>query len=131
MVKKKKIREEFDIIFKSGDEKAIKKMLNTYPWLLNEMSSEMDEEMLEQHLIIAAIGVMEDELAGSVSIDNIIFCLNTDFNIRKTGESILQIIIKIENLGLVKKESNGWILSNEGGRICDAYLNKNLEDIEL
>ncbi len=131
MAKKKKIREEFESVFKSGNDKKIKTMLAKYPWLLSEISTEMDDQMLKQHQIIGAIGVMEDELGGPVSIDKIIFCLNTDFNIKKSQEEIKEIITIIERSGLAKKENNGWILSNEGGRICDTYLNKNLEGIEF
>ncbi|MBA7612308.1 hypothetical protein ES703_19544 [subsurface metagenome] len=36
MAKKKKIREDFDVIFASGNEKAIKEMLDKYPWLLDD-----------------------------------------------------------------------------------------------
>ncbi|MFX1503951.1 MAG: hypothetical protein ACFFDH_23515, partial [Promethearchaeota archaeon] len=69
---KKKIREEFDMLFKKGDEKAIKKMLDRNPWLLDEVSNTIDAGMVEQNQIIAALGVMEDELGGPVPIDEII-----------------------------------------------------------
>jgi len=131
MFKKKKIREDFDAIFKSGDEVAIKRMLEEYPWLLDEVSSEMDEIMTDQKQVIAALGVMEDELGGAAPIDEIIFCLRVDFSIRKTEEEVQGILNNVENLGLVKRESNGWILTNEGGKACDIYLNSHIEDIEL
>ncbi len=96
MAKKKKIREEFESVFKSGNDKKIKIMLEKHPWLLSEISNEMDDQMLKQHQIIGAIGVMEDELGGAVSMDKIIFCLNTDFNIKKNAEEIQEIIAIIE-----------------------------------
>ncbi|MFX0141813.1 MAG: hypothetical protein ACFFDN_49710 [Candidatus Hodarchaeota archaeon] len=131
MGKKKKIREDFEEIFKTGDEKAIKMYLEKYPWLLNEVSSEMDEAMLEQHQIIAAIGIMEDELGGAVSLNDINRCLKEDLNIRKMEHDIQKILNNIEDLRLVEKKSNGWILTSEGERICDMYLNKILEDLEF
>ena len=131
MAKKKKIREEFSAIFKTGNEDAIKEMLDKYPWLLSEVSSEMDSRMSEQNQIVAAIGVMEDELGGPASMDDIMLSLNADFNIRKNKEEIQDLIFNIEDLNLVKKEENGWILTDEGGRVCDAFLNKNLEYIEF
>ncbi|MFX1444079.1 MAG: hypothetical protein ACFFHV_11740 [Promethearchaeota archaeon] len=131
MGKKKKIREEFDAIFRSGDESKIKKMLAKYPWLLDEVSGKMDKTMLEQREIIAATGVMEDELAGPVKIDDIVLCLNVDFNIRKTEDEIKRILNEVENLGLVKQEPSGWILTSEGGQICDEVLNKNFKNFEL
>ncbi|MHA1284032.1 MAG: hypothetical protein ACTSVV_08650 [Promethearchaeota archaeon] len=131
MFKKKKIREEFDYIFKTGDEEAIKRMLDEHPWLLEEVSHEMDEIMAEQRQVVAALGVMEDELGGPVPIDEIVFSLRVDFGIRKTDEEVEDILNKVENLGLVKREGGGWILTTEGGRVCDDYLNRNLENIEL
>ena len=118
MGKKKKIREDFDEIFKSGSKKAIKKMLDKYPWLLDEMSTEMNK-------------LMEDELGGSVPIDEIAFSLRVDFDIRMSEESVLKILTEVEELGLVKKDVNGWLLTNEGGKICDDYLNKNIHKLEL
>jgi len=131
MGKKKKIREQFEEIFKKGDEKQIKKMLDKNPWLLEEVSSDLDEGMSEQNQILAALGVMEDELGGSVPIDEIVFSLRVDFNIRKSEEEVHTLLSDVENLNLAKRESNGWSLTNEGGRICDDYLNKNLGNLEL
>ena len=131
MAKKKKIREEFSTIFKTGNEDAIREMLDEYPWLLSEVSSEMDNQMFEQNQIVAVIGVMEDELGGPASMDDIMLSLNADFNIRKNKEEIQDLILNIEDLNLVSREGNGWILTDEGGRVCDAFLNKNLKDIEF
>lgn len=127
---KKKIREEFDKLFKQGDEKAIKKMLEKNPWLLDEVSNSMDAGMLEQNQIIAALGVMEDELGGPVPIDEIVFSLRVDFNIRKSEDDVHRILTNTEDLNLVKRDANGWSLTSEGGRICDDYLNKNLGKFE-
>ncbi|MFX1501380.1 MAG: hypothetical protein ACFFDH_10510 [Promethearchaeota archaeon] len=128
---KKKIREEFNNLFKKGDEKAIKKLLDKNPWLLDEVSHTMDEGMVEQNQVIAALGVMEDELGGSVPIDEILFSLRVDFSIRKSEEEVHNILTSVENLNLVKRDANGWSLTSEGGRICDDYLNKNLSKFEL
>ncbi|TFG01601.1 MAG: hypothetical protein EU542_06675 [Promethearchaeota archaeon] len=128
MAKKKKIREEFDAVFKSGNEKAIKKMLDKYPWLLSEVSSEMEKDMGDQQQVVAALGVMEDELGSAVPVDEIIFSLKLDFNIRLDDEEVLEILKKVEELGLVKRNTDGWTLTREGGRICDEFLNKNLNN---
>ena len=122
---KKKIREDFDKAFKKGDEKTIKKMLEKNPWLQNEISSSMDAGMTEQNQIIAALGVMEDELGGAVPIDKVVFSLRVDFNIRKADAEVLDILRDVERLNLVKRDSNGWTLTSEGGKICDEFLNKN------
>lgn len=128
---KKKIREEFDKAFKKGDEKTIKKLLEKNPWLQDEISSSMDAGMAEQNQVIAALGVMEDELGGAVPIDEVVFSLRTDFNIRKAEAEVLDILRDVEKLHLVKRDSNGWALTNDGGKICDEFLNKKLGKFEL
>ena len=131
MVNKKKIREEFKEIFASGNEKKIKKMLDKFPWLLDEVSNKMDGAIGEQQQIIAALGVMEDELGAPVPLDEIIFSLRIDFNIRKSEEEVHEILRSSEELRLVKEDSNGWTLTAEGEKVCDDYLNKTLGKIEL
>ena len=131
MANKKKIREQFNEIFQIGDEKAIKKMLTKNPWLQDEISNTMDAGINEQNQIIAALGVMEDELGGAVPMDEIVFSLRVDFNIRKAESEVHKVLTEVEDLNLVKKENNGWTLTNEGGKICDDYLNKNLGKLEL
>jgi hypothetical protein len=131
MVNKKKIREEFAKIFESGNENAIKMMLDKFPWLLDEMSNKMEGAIGEQQQIIAALGVMEDELGGPVPLDEIVFSLRIDFNIRKTEDEVLDILKSTEELNLARIDSNGWSLTVEGEKVCDNYLNKNLGEIGL
>ncbi|MFX0049618.1 MAG: hypothetical protein ACFE8G_15905 [Candidatus Hermodarchaeota archaeon] len=131
MVNKKKIREEFNKIFETGNENAIKMMLEKFPWLLDEMSNKMEGAIGEQQQIIAALGVMEDELGGPVPLDEIAFSLRIDFNIKKTEEEIHNILRSTEELNLAKKDSNGWSLTVEGEKVCDDYLNKTLGEIEF
>jgi predicted transcriptional regulator len=131
MFKKKKIREEFDEVFKSGDQKKIKQMLEENPWLLEEVSEEMNEEMEDEEEIIAAVGVMEDELGKPPTMNDILFCLKTDFEINHSEEEITGLLANIEKLDLIQKQGDGWILSKEGENICDSYLNEHLGDLEL
>ncbi|MHA2397582.1 MAG: hypothetical protein ACXADU_01665 [Promethearchaeota archaeon] len=128
---KKKIREQFEVAFKNGDESTIKKMLEKNPWLLDEVSHTMDAGMTEQNQIIAALGVMEDERGGAVPLNEILFSLKEDFNVRKTESEARKLLMDIEKLHLVKRKSMGWILTTEGGKICDEYLNKNLGKFDL
>lgn len=128
---KKKIREQFNAVYETGDEQEIKKMLKRNPWLGDEMKTSMDANMTKQNQILVALGVMEDELGGSVPIDEIVFSLRVDFNIRKNEAEVHQILGGIEDLNLVKREANGWSLTREGGKICDEFLNKNLGKFDL
>jgi len=131
LFKKKKIREEFDDVFKTGDEEKIKEMLDEHPWLLEEVSHEMNEVMVEEQQIIAALGVMEDELGSPAPLNEIILSLKVDFNIDKSEVEVEEILENLQKLELVRKQSEGWNLSGEGGRICDDYLNKSLEEFEI
>ncbi|MBY9005164.1 MAG: hypothetical protein KGD63_00215 [Candidatus Lokiarchaeota archaeon] len=124
MVKKKKIREDFDDIFRSGDEEKIKTMLKEHPWLLEEVSNEMSEVMENEQQIISALGIMEDELGESVPLNDILYSLKNDFDIRKSENELKEILENLIPLDLVKKSENKWSLTNEGGRICDDYLNR-------
>lgn len=124
MVKKKKIREDFDNIFKSGDEDKIKTMLHEHPWLLEEVSNEMNQVMEKEQQIIAALGIMEDELGDTVPLNEILYSLKNDFDIRKSEVEVREILENLIPLDIVKKNQNGWNLTTEGGRICDDYLNR-------
>ncbi len=128
MFKKKKVRDEFDEFFKSGNEKMIKKMLEENPWLLNEWEGKMDENVTEQSLVIAALGVMNDENGGEPSpIDDIIFSLRVDFNEKRDEETVRTWLKDAETLGYCKPAQGGWILTPEGERICDNYLNSHID----
>ncbi|TFF99178.1 MAG: hypothetical protein EU541_05605 [Promethearchaeota archaeon] len=131
MFKKSKIRDEFDEVFKSGDQKRIKQMLEEHPWLLNEVSEELNQEIQHEEEVIAAVGVMEDELAKPAPLNDIVFCLKVDFNIKKTEEEVQEILQKIEQLNMVQKKDDGWALTKEGGEVCDTYLNKQIDEFKL
>jgi len=131
MFKKSKIREEFDEVFKSGNQKQIKQMLEEHPWLLNEVSEEMNQEIKHEEEVIAAVGVMEDELTKPAPLNEIVFCLKVDFNIKKSKEEVQEILRKIEQLNLVEKKGEGWTLTNEGEEMCDTYLNKQIKEFKL
>jgi hypothetical protein len=131
LAKKKKIREEFEIVFKSGNEREIKNMLDKNPWLLDEVSSQFDETMGIQEQVIAALGVMEDELGNSVPVDEIAFCLKVDLGVTKTEEEVREILFAVEKIGLVKEEGNGWSLTSQGGKVCDDFLVKNMKSFDI
>ena len=124
MFKKKKIREEFDELFKSGNEKKIKAMLEENPWLLNEWEGKMDENVAEQSIAVAALGVMIDEAGGDpASLDDVLFSLRVDFKHKKEEEEVKTLLNDAETLGYCKPSQGGWSLTAEGERVCDNYLN--------
>ena len=93
VMKKKKIREEFQQYFKSGNEAMIKKMLLDHLWLLEEWEDKMDTNVHEQSLIIAALGVMNDENGGSpVPLEDVIYCLRVDFKNKKEDSKVRDVL---------------------------------------
>ena len=128
VLKKKKIREEFQQYFKNGNEAMIKKMLLDHLWLLEEWEDKMDTNVHDQSLIIAALGVMNDENGGkAVPIEDVLHCLRADFNEKKDESFVSNLLSECETLGYCEKNPNGWILTQEGEKICDDYLNSHEE----
>lgn len=128
MFKKNKIRSEFEEHFKAGNEPMIKKMLAENPWLLEEWQNKTDENFDEQSLILAALGVMIDENGGEpVPMDDIIFSLRVDFKQKREEEEIRKTLNESVTLGYCKPNQGGWILTPEGERICDNYLNSHTD----
>ncbi len=128
VLKKKKIREEFQQYFKSGNEAMIKKMLLDHLWLLEEWEDKMDTNVHEQSLIIAALGVMNDENGGNpVPLEDVIYCLRVDFKTKKEDSQVRDVLNACEGLGYCEAKEKGWILTQEGEKICDDYLNSHEE----
>ncbi|MHA1730886.1 MAG: hypothetical protein ACTSU5_03035 [Promethearchaeota archaeon] len=130
LFKKKKVRLEFDELFKAGDEEGIKRMLNEHPWLLEEWQGRMDDSMEGQQEVIAALGIMEDELVGPVPIDEISYCLRVDLKINKEEEDIVKALNDSRDLGYCKQVGQGWTLTVEGGKVCDHFLNTHIGNLE-
>jgi hypothetical protein len=128
VLKKKKIREEFQQYFKSGNEAMIKKMLLDHLWLLEEWEDKMDTNVEEQSLIIAALGVMNDEKGGTpVSLEDVMMCLRVDFKVKKEDSEVKSVLSACEGLGYCENSEKGWTLSQEGEKICDDFLNSHKE----
>jgi radical SAM superfamily enzyme YgiQ (UPF0313 family) len=60
------------------------------------------------------------------------YCANA-FTMKVFGKKIRKRSVEscMEELKLVKKDSNGWTLTVEGEKVCDDYLNRTLGEIEL
>jgi hypothetical protein len=124
MFGKSKIRKDFEDAFKRNDEKTMQAMLGENPWLLAEWESRMDGSSSgEQQVILAALGVMEDEIGGPVPMDELSFSLRVDFKAKKDDAAISRILGEAESLGYCKRVQNGYQLTPQGAQICDNYLN--------
>ena len=75
-----------------------------------------------KNFVVAALGVMEDELNGPVPIEEISFCLRVDFK-KKMGEaSIQEILNECAQAGICKTSDAGWQLTANGENLADHYL---------
>ena len=111
----------------AGDEAKKKELLAENPWL-QEYLDDGDETDVNLKQACAALGIMEDELNGAVPVDEVLFCLRQDFNTTLSRSQIDGILLDLEKKGYIKSELQGYVLTGEGGRICDAFLNsKNLQ----
>jgi hypothetical protein len=128
MFGKSKIRKDFEDAFASQDDTTMQKLLAENPWLLAEWESKMDGNVSgDQQIILAALGVMEDELGAAVPNDEISFSLRVDFKAKKDESEIEKVLTDAEGLGYCKKAQGGWQLTPEGGKICDVYLNSHAQ----
>ena len=124
MFGKSKIRSDFENAFKAGDEQTMQKLLAENNWLLSEWEAKMDGgASSEQQIVLAALGVMTDELSNPAPIDEISFSLRVDFKKKMDDSTILKHLTEAESLGYCRKSGTGWELTPEGGKICDNYLN--------
>ncbi len=119
-----KVRKDFEKAFADQDDATMQKLLAENPWLLAEWESKMDGNASADHqVVLAALGVMEDELGTAVPTDEISFSLRVDFKAKKEDSEIGQLLSEAEGLGYCKKVQGGWQLTPEGGKVCDSYLN--------
>jgi len=72
--------------------------------------------------VLAALGVIEDDIAEPVTIDEISLSLRSDIKIKLSESKIAKILQNLEKDGYVKKLQNKYSLSKSGGDIVDNFL---------
>jgi len=75
-----------------------------------------------QSQILAALGVIEDDLGESVPIEEIAFSLRVDFKNKMNEAKVAQIILELEKGGFVKNNEQKYSLLPKGAKIADEYL---------
>ena len=75
-----------------------------------------------EYAVLAALGVIEDDIGEPVSIDEIGLSLRSDIKIKLNESKITKILQNLEKDGYVKKLQNKYSLSNSGGDIVDTFL---------
>ncbi|GAB4331314.1 MAG: hypothetical protein Kow0069_38940 [Promethearchaeota archaeon] len=127
MLNMTEIRRLFRTYFEQGNEEKVQELLEVYPWLRDEWQGATDARVEAQRVLIAAVGVIEDELAGPAPIDEIVYCLRRDFGSQRSEEEVALMLNYARDLGYVVQAGTGWSLTAEGNRICNNYLNSHLD----
>ena len=75
-----------------------------------------------EHAVIAALGVIEDDIGEPVNIDEISLSLRSDIKIKLNVSKIPSILQKLEKEGYIENHNNKYSLSKSGGDIADNFL---------
>lgn len=90
--------------------------------MFKKRTSKKRPAIKEDHIILAALGVMNDEFNGPVPIDEINFCLRIDFKHKIKDSQLLSILSLAISSNLVKKTPKGFHLTPKGAVIADQVL---------
>ena len=75
-----------------------------------------------EYAVLAALGVIEDDIGEPVSIDEILLSLRADIKIKLNVSKIAGLLQKLEKEGYVKNNQNKYSLLDSGGKIVDTFL---------
>ena len=75
-----------------------------------------------EYAVLAALGVIEDDIGEPVNIDEIALSLRSDIKIKLNVSKIAGLLQKLEKDGYVKNNQNKYSLTNNGGDIVDTFL---------
>ncbi len=75
-----------------------------------------------EYAVLAALGVIEDDIQESVSIDEILLSLRADIKIKLNVSKIAGILQKLEKDGYVKNNQNKYSLTEKSQEMVDDFL---------
>ena len=123
MMKKKKVKELLKKAIKVDDLEQINKLLLEYPSMIDEIQElNLYPELELEKAVIAGVGVMEDELAGPVRVEDVVKSVIVDFRKSINEIELFSILDRLERQGFIHKQGIGWVLTVEGSEICDQTL---------
>ncbi len=128
MFKKRRLKKEFDTAVAEGNDAKIEQLVKENPWL-QDYVEEGDDTDVNVKRVCAAIGIMEDELNAPASLDDIMQSLEQDFKVNMSRSQVESTCLDLENKGYIKSQDQGYMLTVEGSRICDNYLNKQANEL--
>ncbi|NMC07232.1 MAG: hypothetical protein GYA24_18590 [Candidatus Lokiarchaeota archaeon] len=124
MFKKRRIKKDFDTAVAEGNDARMEQLVKENPWLQDYVDDNGDDSDVNVKRVCAAIGIVEDEISAPATINDIVESLAQDFKASMSASQVESVCIDLENKGYIKAQDAGYVLTVEGGRICDNYLNK-------
>ena len=123
MMKKKKVKELLKKAIKVDDLEQINKLILEYPSMIEEVQElNLYPELEVEKAVIAGVGVMEDELAGPVRVEDVVKSVIVDFRKSINEIELFSMLDKLERQGFIHKQGIGWVLTVEGSEVCDQTL---------
>ncbi len=129
MFKKRKVLKEFERVLAEGNDARIEELVKENPWLKDYVDEAEGDDDVNVKRICAAVGIMEDELNAPASFDDIIHSLEQDFKVTMSRSQVESICMDLEGKGYLKAQDPGYVLTVEGGRVCDNYLNRQSNEL--
>ena len=75
-----------------------------------------------EYAVLAALGVIEDDIGEPVNIDEIALSLRSDIKIKLNVSKIASLLQKLEKDGYVKNNQNKYSLTSKSQIIVDNFL---------
>ena len=75
-----------------------------------------------EYAVLAALGVIEDDIGEPVNIDEITLSLRSDLKIKLNVSKIASLLQKLEKDGYVKNNQNKYSLTSSSQIIVDTFL---------
>ena len=123
MMKKRKVKDLMKKAIKANELEEINKLLLEYPSMIDEFESlDLFPNLDLEKAVIAGVGVMEDELAGPVRVEDVVKSVIVDFRKNINEIELFSILDRIERQGFVQKRGIGWVLTLKGSEVCDQTL---------
>ncbi|MFX1450568.1 MAG: hypothetical protein ACFFCM_06985 [Promethearchaeota archaeon] len=124
-MKKKKVKELMKKALKVDDLEQVNKLLLEYPAMIDEIPElNLYPDLTTEDAVIAGVGVMEDELAGPVRVEDVVKSVIVDFRKNLNEIELFSILDKIERQGFIQKRGIGWVLTIKGSEVCDQTLSQ-------
>ncbi|MHA1143666.1 MAG: hypothetical protein ACTSRW_02945 [Candidatus Helarchaeota archaeon] len=124
MMKKGQAKDAIKKAIKANDLDKINQLMLEYPFLTQEFNLNLYPDLELERAVIAGVGIMEDELAGPVRVEDVVKSVIIDFRKDINEFELFSILDKLERQGFIQKRGIGWVLTTKGAEICDQTLNK-------